>query len=905
MKEDIGLQPITITLDGREVSGYPGMTVLELAKESGINIPTLCHDHQLASIGACRVCLVEDERNGALLASCVAPIAPGMMINTHSPRVMERRKTIVELMLTSHPDSCLVCDKGNRCQLRQIASDLGIGLVELQRIPQMASIEEINPFLERDLSKCILCAKCIRACQELVVEGAIDYFQRGFTTIPATLNNLPLENSECTFCGTCVALCPTGALTEKEKPYRGTTQTVVQTTCPFCGCGCSIGLEIKNGHVVRAMPGKESSVNKGTLCVKGSYGCDFIHSPDRLTKPLVKRDNTFEEVSWKEALEQVATGFKRVKDERGSDSLAVLGSSKCTNEDNYVLQRFARVVLGTNNIDNGGRLYNSASRIGLGSSLSFSGTTNYLSDLEQTELVLVIGADPSSSAPAVGYAIKRAVKQRGVKLLLVDPRQTKLSLFAHLWLRPEVGTDTALINGLARVIIDEGLLDEEFVARRTDNFEAFDESLKMYTPEHVEEATGVPGQEIRAAARLYARASQAAIVYGTGITQHITGTDAVKALANLALLTGNIGRKGGGIYALQRENNGQGACDMGTLPKFLPGYQSVADAQARGKFEERWGTSLPAKDGLTALEIMEQAKKGKIKGMYIVGENPALSFPNSRFIKEVLASLDFLVVQDMFLTETAKLANVVLPAASFAEKDGTFTNFEGRVQMVQKAIAPLGQSLPDWEIILRLADKMGTPLPYSSPQQVMDEIIGCCQLPAYSSYEAGDHLDLEAKSLYGTESSSSRGAGRVHGGQFSEGFARFCPVEYVPPAKAKKGYLFTLLTGTIFNHFGTGSRSSRSARLKKFSPEAFMEICEPDARELAITDGERVKVISPVGEVTTMVKITDTLRKGTLFMPVSFPETPVNELFDIVLNPETKAPSLKACSVKIEKIPLP
>jgi formate dehydrogenase alpha subunit len=898
------LQAITITLDGREVSGYLGMTILELAKESGVEIPTLCHNDHLPPAGACRVCLVENEQNGALLASCVTPIASGMVINTNSPRVIERRKTIVKLMLTSHPDSCLVCDKGNRCQLRQIASGLGVGLVELQRVPLMASIEEVNPFLERDLSKCILCAKCIRACQELVVEGAIDYFQRGFTTIPATLNNLPLENSECTFCGTCVALCPTGALMEKEKTYRGTTQTVVETTCPFCGCGCGISLEVKDGCVVRVIPGKEGSVNKGTLCVRGSYGCDFIHSSDRLLKPLVKRDNAFQEVSWKEALDQAATGLKRVKDEHGSDSLAVLGSSKCTNEENYLLQRFARTVLGTNNIDNGGRLYNSASRVGLGSSLGFSGTTNYLSDLEQTELILVIGADPSSSAPAVGYAIKRAVKQRGVKLLLIDPRQTKLSLFAHLWLRPEVGTDVALINGIAKAIIDEGLLDEEFVTRRTDNFEGFAESLKKYTLDYVERTTGVTGQEIRAVAQLYAGASQAAIVYGTGIMQHATGTNAVRALANLALLTGNIGRKGGGIYALQRENNGQGACDMGTLPKFLPGYQSVADAQARGKFEERWGATLPAETGLTALEIMEQVKKGEIKGMYIVGENPVLSFPNSRLIREILASLDFLVVQDMFLTETAKLANVVLPAASFAEKDGTFTNFEGRVQRVRKALAPLGESLPDWEIILRLADKLGSPMPYSSPQQIMDEIVEICQLPAYGLYEGVTYMESETEGPYRAESSNHRGVGRIHGGQFPEGFARFYPVEYVPPAKAKKGYPFTLLTGFIPNHFGAGSRSSRSARLKRFSPEAFVEICEPDARKLAITDGEKVKVISAVGEVTARVKITDTLREAMVFMPVSFPETPVNELFDIVLDPETKVPLLKACSVRVEKIPL-
>ena len=478
--------------------------------------------------------------------------------------------------------------------------------------------------------------------------------------------------------------------------------------------------------------------------------------------------------------------------------------------------------------------------------------------------------------------------------MLIDPRQTRLSLFAHLWLRPEVGTDVALINGLAKVIIDEGLLDEEFVARRTDNFEAFDESLKKYTLEYVEKTTGITGQEIRAAARLYAGASRAAIVYGTGITQHTGGTDGVGALANLALLTGNIGRKGGGIYALQRENNGQGACDMGTLPDLLPGYQSVTDAQARGKFEERWGASLPAEPGLTTLEIMEQVKKGKIKGMYIVGENPILSFPNSRLVAEILTSLDFLVVQDMFLTETAKLANVVLPAASFAEKDGTFTNFEGRVNRVHKVIEPIGEGLPDWEIILRLAGKMGSPMPYSSLQDVMNEIEELVPLyEAYTDSERQDELAYEE-------------TGRTYGRQLLKGFARFSPIKYTPQAEERKSdYPFTLLTGTILYHFGTGSRSFRSLRLKKFTPEAFVEICESDARKLAITDGEKVKVISAVGEVTTIVKITDTLRKGMLFMPVSFPETPVNELFNIVLNPETKAPSLKACSVKIEKIALP
>ena len=880
------MQPITITLNGREVSGHPGTTILELAQESGVDIPKLCYDPYLPSIGACRVCLVEDEQNGALLASCVTPIATGMVINTHSARVMEHRKTILKLMLASHPDSCLVCDKGNRCQLRQIASDMGIGLVEFQRIPQLATIEEVNPFLERDLSKCILCAKCIRACQELVVEGAIEYFQRGFTVRPATLNDLPLENSECTFCGTCVALCPTGALMEKEQSYRGTTKTTVQTTCPFCGCGCAICLEVKGGYIVRVTPSKGDSVNNGTLCVRGSYGCDFIHSSDRLTKPLVKDNGSFKAVSWEEALELVATQFKLIRDEYGGSSLAVLGSSKCTNEDNYLLQRFARCTLGTNNIDNGSRLYNSANRMGLGSCVGFSGSTNCLRDLEQSEVVMVIGADCTSSAPVVGYAIKRAVKQRDAKLLLIDTRQTKLSPFAHLWLQPKVGTDVALLNGLAKLIIEEGLLDDEFVARRTDNFETFTESLKAYTPEYVEEITGVPAQEICMAARLYAKASRAAIVYGTGITQHTSGTSSVKALANLALLTGNIGRSGGGIYALQKENNGQGACDMGTLPDLLPGYQSIADAQARRKFEERWGVSLPVDAGLTALEIMEQIKEGKIKGTYIVGENPALSFPHSRLITESLVSLDFLVVQDMFLTETARLANVVLPAASFAEKEGTFTNFEGRIQRIQKAIEPLGESLPDWEIIIWLAEKMGYPMRYSSPQQVMNEI--------------EDMIPLHEDSVY-----AERGEKRsTHHVQFLKGFARFYPVEYVPQARPKGNYPFTLLTGATLYHFGSGSRSSRSAKLNKFCHDAFLEVGELGARELALDDGDRVRIISPVAEVTTAVKIVDTVPEGVFFMPGSFPETPVNELFDINLDDESRTPSLKACNVRIEKIPL-
>ncbi len=890
------MEAITITLDGVEVSGHPGMTLLELARESGVEIPTLCHDPHLTPIGACRICLVEDERSGALLASCVTPINPGMVINTKSPKVEERRKTIIKLILASHPDSCLVCDKGNRCELRRIASDLGIGLVDLCKIPQPAIIEEVNPFIERDLSKCILCAKCIRADHELVVEGAIDYMNRGFASKPATLQDVSLEKSECTFCGTCVAICPTGALMEKKRRYSGTASKTVSTICPLCGCGCSIDLEVKDNLILRSIPANQSAVNHGTLCVRGSYGYDFVHSPERLTSPLVKVNGDFEAISWEHALELVAAELIRIKQNHGPSSLAFLGSSKCTNEENYLLQRLARSVLGTNNIDNGSRMYSTANIIGLGSAVGFPGTTNHIDAIEESQVLMVIGANPASSAPIVSYALKRAVKYKGARLILVDPQQTRLASFAKLWLRPHIGTDIALINGMARVIIDEGLLDEEFVTRRTDNFEALSNALAKYTPEYVEEVTGVPYEEVSNAARLFARANFASIIYGNGITQHITGSDSVTALANLAMLTGNI-RLSGGIFALQRDCNGQGACDMGALPDLLPGYQPVEDKQSRKVFADRWGTEPPADTGLTAIEMMDRAREGKLKGMYIMGENPLLSFPNPALIRESLESLDILVVQDMFLTETAKLAKVVLPAVSFAEKEGTFTNFEGRVQQVRRVIQPLGDSLPDGEIILRLANKMGYPMPYSSLQQVMDEMREL--VPLYQVTEEREPKVISRAEL----DRDPLKARRLHKGQFPSGFGRFSPVQYEPPTETlQDSYNLTLLTGSILYHAGNGSRSSRSPRLREFSPEAFVELGESDAKRFGISEGDQVRVISPAGEVTAVAKITDALPEGVLFMPVCFPLAPVNQLFDIVLDPRAKTPALKACAVRLKRI---
>lgn len=885
------MQSITVTLNGREVQGRPGMTILELAEQEGVRIPRLCYERHLTapgaacpSVGACRICIVENEQTGALMTACTTFITPGMAVSTHSPRVIERRRTIIELMLASHPDACLVCDKGNRCQLRQIAAELGVGLIGLQRIPQTAFLKDANPFIKRDLSKCILCAKCIRACQELVVEGAIDYFRRGFVAKPATFGEGPLEASECTFCGTCVALCPTGALVEAELDYRGSVAATVRTTCPYCGGGCSLYLEVKDGRIVRAVPDRSDPVTKGTLCVRGSFGYDFVHSPERLTRPLVNVNGSFEPVSWEKAIAVVAAAFKSIKERYGSDSLAVYGSARCTNEENYLLQRFARTVLGTNNIDNGSRLYGGAPEAyGLGA------PSRVLRRLEEADLILVVGADPTTSVPLTGYAVKRAVRCREAKLIVVDPRETRLVFFAECWLRPRPGTDAALLSGLAKVLIEEGLVDWEAVEKTGPGFAAFKDSLAALDLRRVEEVTGVSVPVIRQAAELYAKAQHPVILYGNGLNQQARGTEAVRALINLAQLAG--GRAA--ICALQRDANARGACDMGTLPDFLPGFLPVADQQVRRSFRDYWGR-LPATPGRTVVEMLQGAREGQIKGMYIVGENLLGGFPDAAFVREALGSLDFLVVQDLFLTETARLAKVVLPAAAFAEKEGTFTSFDGRVNWLRQAVAPPGESLPDWEIILRLAAAMDCPLPYEGLRGVREEIARL--VPAYRGLGFA-----EAEAVSEVAATGESAAVPVYRKQL-EVTPHFWPIQELQPPDSDPVYPFTLLVGSTLFHFGTGARSARARRLGKFYREAAVFIRETDAARLGLHGGEKVRLIAAAGEVTVTAKISATLPEGVLFAPFSPVQDTVGRLFTLELDPERKTPLTKMVKVRVERI---
>lgn len=886
------METVTITLNGVEVSGQPGMTVLDLAREVGVDVPTLCYDANLAPYGACRLCIVEEEKSGALLASCVTPIRSGMVINTKSPRVLDRRRTLVKLMLASHPDTCMVCDKGNQCDLRRIAADLGVGWIDLHRLPQPHVTQEVNPFIERDLSKCILCAKCIRADQELVVEGAIDYFHRGFATKPATCGDGPLEQSECTFCGTCVAMCPTGALAEREKLYRGATSEAVVTVCPFCGCGCQVRLELKDGRIVRVRPGPDGAVNRGALCVRGSYGYDSVASPDRLASPLVRGEGGLAKASWDAALALAAERLRQVIEKHGPDSVAIIGSAKCTNEESYLLQKFARAALGTNNIDSGGSVAGAPYTSILLPAFGVAGSTDGLDGLEKSDVILVAGADVTTSAPLAGYAIKRAVRQRKATLIIIDPRRTRLAAFAHLWLRPRLGSDVALLNGLARVVVDEGLFDRDSLLSRADGFDAFVKGLSRYGIDDVVKVTGLTAEEVRTAARLLAGATRAAIVVGNGVTQQ-TGTWGVAALANLALLTGRVGDGRGAMYALRRENNAQGACDMGVTPDYLPGYQSVTDPATRARFEARWGRRLPGEPGVTALKMMELVRSGKIKGMLIVGENPALSFPGAAEVKEALSALDVLVVSDLYLTETARLATVVLPAASAAEKDGTFTNFEGRLQRARRAVKPPGEAWPDSRIVQELAGRMGYPMAYASVENVIDEIRDVA--PAYRRVR---YADLEARGHVWVEWDGERGrSGEV---RLAGKSGRFQPVDQPALPLPSGEYPVRLLTGSVLFHFGTGSRSTRAWRLKKFAPQAFVELAVADAGKYGIAEGDRVNVVSLAGRLTLAARVSESLRPGVCFVPASYPDTPVNVLFGPGAG--TNGSWLKSCAVRLEKV---
>ena len=674
----------------------------------------------------------------------------------------------------------------------------------------------------------------------------------------------------------------------------------VLTTCIYCGTGCNLYLKVTNGRVRGVLPSR-SGPGEGKLCIKGWSAHEFIHSPQRLTKPLIRDGQGFKEVSWDEVIELVSGRFSVVREKYGPSSLAVLSSAKCTNEENYVLQKFARMVFGTNNIDHSARLCHASTVAGLGATFGAGAMTNSLEDIEDADVIFVIGSNTTEQHPLVGRRILRAIRDKGAKLIVADPRSIDLAEFADVYLQHKPGTDVALINSMMNVILSEGLHDLEFIQRRTRNFEAMKKVAGRYSPEYAERITGVPAKKIIEAAHLYSKAKRASIIYCMGITQHTTGTDNVVSLANLAMMTGNIGKKGTGVNPLRGHSNVQGACDVGALPDVFSGYQKVTDRQSREKMQRAWNVAdLDAKPGLTQPEMIDSAYTGNLKALYIVGENPALSHPDINHVRESLNNLEFLVVQDMFLTETARLAHIVLPAASFAEKDGTFTSTERRVQRIRKAIEPIGDSREDWRITGEIAERMGyRGLTYGSAKEIADEIASVTPIYGGISWDRLEEGGLQ----WPCWDPSHPGTQFLHEKDFSGGPGNFVPVDFQPPAEEADGeYPITLITGRLLFHFHTGTMTRESPILNAQLSEGYVEINPEDARRLGITEGEQVRVKSRRGEIEIKALITSVVPQGTIFIPFHFVESPANVLTNPALDPKSKIAEVKVCAAKVERI---
>jgi len=898
---------IILTINGKEVKAKEGITVLEAALDAGIYIPTLCYDPDLKPYGACRLCVVEIEGMRGLVSSCTTSATEGMVVYTETPRINQSRCITMELIIANHHGDCLTCVTNQHCELLKIAQYLGMNQEHIDRLrksTQILPIDDSHPAFLRDLNKCILCGKCVRACHEIAGVDAIGLAFRGYLAKPATFGDKPIIESICKSCGECLARCPTGALVPK---YEKSPDKEVKTICPYCGVGCSLYLGIRDNKIVSVRGDSEGSVNKGSLCVKGRWGYDFVAHPERLKTPLIRIAGTprnaahngqvhdiFREASWDEALELVAERLLEIKKTYGPDSLAAFSSAKCTNEDNYLMQKFTRVVLGTNNIDHCARLCHASTVVGAIAAFGQGAMSNSYSDFEKTDLFLVIGSNTSECHPIIGSIIKRRVKSGNARLIVADPRSIEISEYATVALHHRPGTDVALLNGLMQVIIRDGLQDKDFIQERTEGFEEMCLLVEKYTPEVVESITGVPQSDLEAAAHLFGEAKSACILYGMGITQHTTGTDNVKSVANLLLLTGNIGREGTGFSPLRGQNNVQGACDMGALPNVYPGYQSVNDPSVRAKFEAAWGCELSNQPGMTVTEIADAIYSGHLKGLYVMGENPMLSEPYLEHTERAFGQLEFLVVQDIFLSETAWLADVIFPASAFAEKDGTFTNTERRVQRIRQALPPPGEAKADWQIISALAEKMGHSFSYQSTEQIMEEIAALTPIYGGIRFDRLDEGGLQWPCL----DTSHPGTPFLHQGSFSRGRGKFHAVNYIPPAESvSTNYPLILTTGRVLEHWHTGTMSRRSRVLVELRPDSGVEMHPSDAAKLGLVERDLVAINSKRGQLETTLHITEKSPPGVVFMPFHWREAPVNLLTSNALDPVAKIPEYKVSAV--------
>jgi formate dehydrogenase alpha subunit len=873
---------LKLTIDGKEVTARPDQTVYEAAKENGIYIPTLCYHARLSLLKSCRVCLVDVEGAEMPMASCATPVVDGMVVRTQTDRVAKMRLEALKFLLVNHPLECPVCDAGGECSLQNRIYEFGI---ERNEFPpekrELPSVSYGTPLIHQWFDRCVMCLRCVQACVDVPGADVLEVSERGF---PAHVSAVRKEN--CISCGECLHMCPVGALTENLSWIKGRTWQLdrVQTTCTFCGCGCQLELNsLPQKRVVKVTTKAEAGVNRGSLCVKGRFGYDFVNHPDRLQKPLVRKSGTFVETGWEEALELVASRLGEIKTKYGGGSIGGISSPRATNEENYLFQKWMRACIGTNHIDNGARLASGASLFGMMASTGVPAMTHSLDDILQADLILLIGADVYDDNLIFSNKMREAMRRNSARIILVDPRRTQWEKWADLWLRPVPGTDMVWINGLTRVLIEKGAASEKFIASATEGFETMRSSLQRFTPGFVEKTAGISPAALESLGNLYKAAKKRAIVFGSGVAQHGNGAETVTALCNLALLTGETEGDGGGVYPMLAQSNGQGACDMGSLPDFVPGYGRVEDEKARGRFQEAWDRLIPDRPGFSYAEIFDKASEGKIKAAYVFGEDPFLTLPNLDRLRNGLRHLDFLVVQDTFMTQVGSYAHVILPGVSFAEKDGTFTSMERRVQRVRRSLSPIGDARPDWKILCDLSTKMGFPMAYGNPGDVMDEIASL--VPLYSKMR---YSDLENGGL---QWSLRNGKKR-----------RFIAAEYRGPAeKPDDKFPLWIIPRGFHYHYGIGTTNKRAAGLARVLPDSCIQVHPEDARKAGVKDGDRVKVLSPRGEVETVCRVSEALPIGTAYFAITFFPVSINDLLVAEYDPVTKQPEYKAFAGKVEK----
>jgi formate dehydrogenase major subunit len=900
-------EEIKVTINGVSTVVPVGTSIMHAAAMSGVEIPKLCATDSLEPFGSCRLCLVEIDGRKGTPASCTTPCEADMNVSTQSPRLEQLRRGVAELYLSDHPRDCLTSDTHIECELRSVATTMGLnevryGFTGVNHLNDLK--DETNPYFTFDPTACIACSRCVRACSEIQGTFALTIASRGFDSKVVASANESFMDSECVSCGACVQACPTTALTEKTVIEMGAPKRTVLTTCAYCGVGCSFKAELRGDEVVRMVPLKDGKANEGHSCVKGRFAWGYASHKDRQLSPMVRESITDEwrKVSWDEAIKYTATRLQQIQAEHGVQSIGGITSSRCTNEEVYVVQKMIRASFRNNNVDTCARVCHSPTGYGLGQTFGTSAGTQDFRSVEHSDVILLIGANPTEAHPVFASRMKRRLSE-GAQLIVIDPRRISLvrtphfEAAYHLQLRP--GTNVAVVNAMAHVVVTEGLVDTKFVAERcsTEDFERWVAfiSAPEYSPEATQDFTGVPADALRAAARLYASAPQASIYYGLGVTEHSQGSTMVMGMANLAMATGNIGRDGVGVNPLRGQNNVQGSCDMGSFPHEFPGYRHVSGDAVRHQFEQTWGLELSAEPGLRIPNMFEGALEGSFKALYVQGEDIAQSDPDTKHVKSALASLKLCVVQDLFLNETASYAHVFLPGTSFLEKDGTFTNAERRVNRVRPVMAPKNGK-QEWQVVCELATALGYPMHYDDASQIMDEIALTTPTFAGVSFAL---LDEVGSVQWPCNEAAPLGTPIMHVSKFVRGEGRFVETPYIPTdERTTRRFPLVLTTGRILTQYNVGAQTRRTDNVA-WHPEDVLEISPYDAEERGIADGEWTTIASRVGETALRAEVTDHVPPGVVYTTFHHPVGGANVVTTEYSDWATNCPEYKVTAVEV------